>query len=85
MGASPGRSANTLAARMSDRDTWDVFQRSGRGGLVVALKLWSRSDVRRRKGALVGLALLITLTGGVTLASLAGARRSATAFAEQLP
>lgn len=65
---------------MSDRDTWDVFQRSGRGGLVVALKLWSRSDVRRRKGALVGLALLITLTGGVTLASLAGARRSATAF-----
>jgi ABC-type lipoprotein release transport system permease subunit len=57
-----------------------VFGRSGRGGLAVALSLWSRSDSRRRFGALIGLALLITLTGGATLAALAGARRSATAF-----
>jgi hypothetical protein len=44
------------------------------------VSLWGRSDARRRVGALIGLALLITLTGGATLAALAGARRSATAF-----
>ena len=41
---------------------------------------WSRSDARRRFGALIGLALLIALAGGASLAALAGARRSASAF-----
>ena len=45
-----------------------------------ALVMWSRADARRRIGTLVGLALLITLAGGATLASLAGARRAATAY-----
>ena len=44
------------------------------------MSLWSRADARRRLGPLIGLALLIALTGGATLATLAGARRSATAF-----
>ena len=48
------------------------------GGLRVGLWLWSRSDARRRIGALIGLALLIALVGGASLAALAGARRSAT-------
>ena len=42
--------------------------------------LWSRSDARRRVGALIGLALLIAVSGGASLAALAGARRSATAL-----
>jgi FtsX-like permease family len=51
-----------------------------RGWEVRALLIWSRSDARRRIGTLVGLALLIALAGGATLTSLAGARRSASAY-----
>jgi hypothetical protein len=59
---------------------WSVRERSRGGGLRVALLLWSRSDARRRTGALIALALLIAIGGGATLAALAGARRSSTAF-----
>lgn len=45
-----------------------------------ALLIWTRADVRRRLGTLLGLALLIALAGGTTMAALAGARRSATAY-----
>ena len=55
-------------------------ERSGARGVGAALRLWSRADSRRRAGSLIGLALLIALTGGTTLAALAGARRSASAF-----
>jgi len=62
-----------------------MLGRSGAGGVRVALCLWSGSDARRRIGALFGHALLITLTGGATLAALAGSRRSATAFHLETP
>ncbi len=58
------------------RRDWAEPQRRNR----VALLFWSRSDVRRRVGALIGLALLIAVSGGASLAALAGARRSATAL-----
>ncbi|MGZ6898715.1 MAG: hypothetical protein ACXVJ7_14480 [Acidimicrobiia bacterium] len=45
-----------------------------------AVLLWSRVDARRRAGTLLGLALLIAIAGGATLATFAGARRSATAL-----
>lgn len=45
-----------------------------------ALLIWSRSDGRRRLGALIGLALLVAVAGGATLATFAGARRSETAY-----
>ncbi len=44
------------------------------------LGLWVRSEWRRGWRSLVGLALLIGLGGGVTLAALGGARRADTAF-----
>ena len=57
-----------------------MFEHGGRSGMTVAMLRWSRADARRRLGPLIGLALLIALTGGATLATLAGARRSSTAF-----
>lgn len=45
-----------------------------------ALLIWSRADARRRIGTLLGLALLIALAGGATMATLAGARRASTAY-----
>src|SRR5262245_50579825 len=45
-----------------------------------ALSLWVRRTWTRRALGLVGLALLIALVGGVTLAVTAGARRTASAF-----
>jgi ABC-type lipoprotein release transport system permease subunit len=44
------------------------------------LGLWVRSEWRRGWRSLIGLALLIALGGGVTLAALGGARRADTAF-----
>ena len=44
------------------------------------LGLWVRSEWRSGWRALLGLALLIALGGGVTLAALAGARRADTAI-----
>ncbi len=45
-----------------------------------AALIWGQADARRRIGALIGIALLITLAGGATLASFAGARRAASSF-----
>ena len=67
----PGRSTVPIASLCGGGETG-----VGHARLVI----WSRSDARRRIGTLIGLALLIALAGGATLASLAGARRSATAY-----
>ena len=45
-----------------------------------SLGLWVRSEWRNGWRSLLGLALLIALGGGVTLAALAGARRADTAI-----
>ncbi len=42
--------------------------------------LWLRADVRRQWRALLGLALLLGLVGGVVLTAAAGARRTDTAY-----
>jgi hypothetical protein len=45
-----------------------------------AVRLPVRSELRRRWGSLLVVALVVAITGGVTLAALAGARRTATSF-----
>ena len=45
-----------------------------------AIGLWLRSEVTRRWKALVALGVLAGLAGGLALASIAGARRTSTAF-----
>ena len=51
---------------------------------VSSVWLWVRSEWRRRGGSLVGLALLIGIAGGTTLAAWAGARRTASSFDRRL-
>ena len=46
----------------------------------VGAQLWARTDLRRRWKSLVVLGLLAGLAAGLAMASLAGARRTATAF-----
>src|SRR5204863_8260617 len=41
---------------------------------------WARASVRRRWGGLLGIAVLLTLIGGLTLVTLAGARRTQSAY-----
>lgn len=48
---------------------------------MAAVWLWARSDWHRRWGSLALLAALITISGGVTIAAVAGARRADSAFA----
>ncbi len=48
--------------------------------VMATVWLWLRADVRRRWRALVGLALLLGLVGGVVLTAAAGARRTDTAY-----
>jgi hypothetical protein len=45
-----------------------------------AVRLLVRAELRRRWGSLVVVALVVAITGGVTLAALAGARRTSTSF-----
>jgi hypothetical protein len=45
-----------------------------------AVRLLIRAELRRRWGSLLVVTLLVVLAGGVTLAALAGARRTATSF-----
>lgn len=45
---------------------------------------WARSELRRRRGAAVALALLIGVSGAVVLTAAAGARRTESAFARFL-
>jgi FtsX-like permease family len=47
---------------------------------MAAVWLWARSEWRRRRAALVGLAVLIALAGGTTLAAAGGARRADSAI-----
>jgi hypothetical protein len=45
-----------------------------------AVRLLVRSELRRRWGSLLVVALVVAITGGVTLAAVAGARRTSTSF-----
>ena len=47
---------------------------------MAGLSLWVRREWSRRWLGLLGLAALIALVGGVTLALVGGVRRTATAF-----
>src|SRR4051794_2066650 len=41
---------------------------------------WARASARRRRGGLVGIALLLGIVGGLALATMAGARRTQSAY-----
>src|SRR5438270_4768478 len=45
-----------------------------------AVRLWARSELRRRWRALVALGVIAGLAGGLALAAVAGARQSSTAY-----
>ncbi|MGH2719172.1 MAG: hypothetical protein ACRDJU_11400 [Actinomycetota bacterium] len=49
-------------------------------GFSAAARMWASQDARRRWAALVALGLLAGLAAGVAMATLAGTRRSGTAF-----
>src|SRR3954454_12842288 len=51
---------------------------------MAAVRLRFRAELRGRWRSLLGVALLVGLAGGVTLAAIAGARRTDTAFARLL-
>jgi hypothetical protein len=48
--------------------------------VMATVRLWLRADTRQRWRALLGLALLLGLAGGVVLTAAAGARRTDTAY-----
>jgi hypothetical protein len=50
------------------------------GGAAAAVRLWARSEFARRWRALVVLGIIAGVVGGLALAALSGARRTATAY-----
>src|SRR5437762_2845104 len=53
---------------------------TGESSTAAAVRLWARSELRRRWRALIALGVIAGIAGGLALAAVAGARRTSTAY-----